>query len=52
MQSQEYLDGIDAYAEGNPIDDNPYEKAEWNGSYIDWNRGWRDAEKQSRDEGR
>lgn len=43
MESQEYFDGREAYAAGKPSDANPYEKCEWNGSYVDWERGWRDA---------
>lgn len=45
MQSQEYLDGREACLADKPIEANPYEKAEWNGSYNDWNRGWQDAKK-------
>lgn len=44
MRSQEYDEGVDAYKAGRPVESNPYEQADWSGSYNDWNNGWRDAE--------
>lgn len=44
MRSAEYDEGVAAFRAGQPIEANPYEKAEWDGCRTDWDEGWRAAQ--------